>query len=229
VATSRRRERELARRRFERRRQAELERRAKAKRRNSILGAVIGVVAVIVVLVVVGIVAFGGSSSPKKKGTVNANSTPTPTASATSSAAPAAPTKCAKISPNPPAKGQPTVPPVTGKVSSKLVTKDVKVGTGAAAKAGASLKVDYIGISCDTGKVFDATYKDGGTPFTVSPLGTASVIQGWNEGLIGIKSGGVRELIIPAALGYGAAGSGSAIPGNDTLIFLVTAKSVTNK
>ncbi len=134
---------------------------------------------------------------------------------------------CATISPNPPASGQLTVPPVAA-IPTKLVTKDVTIGTGPAATAGASLSVDYIGVSCANGKVFDATYKDGGAPFTVSPLGTASVIPGWNQGLIGIKAGGVRELIIPPSLGYGAQGSPPVIPPNDTLIFLVTAKSVKN-
>lgn len=211
MATSRRRERELARRRFERRRQAEAERRAKQKRRNSIIGAVTGVVVVIVVLVVVGIVVFGGGS--KKKNTAAAANAP-----------------CATIAPNPPQAGQPTIPPVTGKLPTTLVTKDIKVGTGPAAKDGASLKMDYIGVSCKTGKVFDATYKHGGTPFTVSPLGTASVISGWNKGLVGIKKGGERELIIPPAEGYGPSGQPSAgIPANDTLIFLVTAESVTNE
>jgi peptidylprolyl isomerase len=225
LATSRRRERELARRRFERRRQAELERRARAKRRNTIIGAVIGVVAVIVVLVIVGIFVIGGGNSKKKTG-VQANSTPT--SSTSSTPAPAAPTKCATIKPNPPAKGQPTIPPVKGKVPASLVKKDITKGHGPAAKAGATMEVTYIGVSCDTGKVFDATYRDGGKPFKVTPLGSASVIQGWNQGLEGMRAGGVRELIIPAALGYGASGSPPAIQGNDTLIFLVTAKSVKN-
>ena len=102
--------------------------------------------------------------------------------------------KCAKISPNPTAKGEPTIPQPKGKLPTKLVIKDVKVGHGPAAKAGATLSVNYIGVSCDTGKVFDATYKDGAKPFSVTPLGTAPVITGWNKGLIGVKAGGVREL-----------------------------------
>jgi peptidylprolyl isomerase len=175
-----------------------------------------------VVLVLIGVTVFGGSD--KKKTSVKAGSTPTATPSSTS--VPKSPKKCAAIKPNPPAKGQPTVPDVKGKPPTKLVTKDITVGHGPAAKDGDSLKVDYIGVSCSTGTVFDATYKDGGTPFTVSPLGTASVITGWNQGLVGMKAGGVRELIIPASLAYGASGSGSIKP-NETLIFLVTAKSVT--
>jgi peptidylprolyl isomerase len=148
--------------------------------------------------------------------------------SSSSAAKPAAKPKgpqCAKISPNPTANGQPTIPQ-PGALSSRLVVKDVKVGTGAVAKAGSAVVVTYIGVSCSNGKVFDATYRDGGQPFPVAPLGRASVITGWNQGLIGVKAGGVRELVIPPALGYGAAGR-PPIPPNDTLVFLITVKSVT--
>jgi peptidylprolyl isomerase len=222
LATSRRRERELARRRYERRRQAEVERRANAKRRNTILGAVIGTFVVIAVLLVLTFTVFtGGSSNKSVKAASTPGATPTPSASATP--APPAPTTCAKINPDPPAKGDPTVPQVSGKLSKKLVTKDITVGHGAAAKAGDSITVKYVGVSCDTGKAFDASYTDGAKnqefPFK---LGAGQVITGWDQGIVGMKAGGVRELVIPASLAYKAAGSGSAIAGNDTLVFLVT-------
>jgi peptidylprolyl isomerase len=223
VATSRRRERELARRRFERRRQAELERRARAKRRNTVLGASVGTVAVIVILVILGIVFFGGSNK-KPKTRVNTLSTPTTSASATPP--PPAPTKCAKIKPNPPVKGEPVIPDVKGKAPTKLVEKNIKVGHGKAAKDGDNLVVKYVGVACSTGKVFDASYTDPVNsttkkkefPFT---LGKSQVIPGWDQGLVGMKVGGVRELVIPAALAYGSAGQGT-IKGNETLIFVVT-------
>jgi FKBP-type peptidyl-prolyl cis-trans isomerase len=227
VATSRRRERELARRRFERRRQAELERRARAKRRNTVLGAVLGTVAVIVVLVIIGVSVFGGSNN--RKTGVKAGATPTASVPVSPSPTPAAPApkKCAKISPDPTAKGQPSVPQVTGKVSNKLVTHDVKVGHGPAAKSGGTVNVFYIGVSCTTGKVFDASYLHQPLkPFPVTPLGQASVIAGWNQGLIGIRAGGVRELVIPAKLAYQDQPASAPTGANDTLIFLVTAKSV---
>jgi peptidylprolyl isomerase len=224
VATSRRRERELARRRHERRRQREMERRAKAKKRSTWAGAAIGTAAVLGVGIYL-IVHFAGGS-PSKKPSAAVSPAAAPTASATPTVAAAkAPTKCKKITPDPTAKGQPVIPQVKGKLTNKLVIRDVKKGHGPAAKAGSTLSVDYIGVSCDTGKVFDATYKDGGKPFSVTPLGTASVIPGWNTGLIGVKAGGVRELVIPAAQAYGATGSGAIAP-NDTLVFLVTVKSV---
>jgi peptidylprolyl isomerase len=222
VATSRRRERELARRRFERRRQAEIERRARAKRRNTVLGAVIGTVAVIVVLVVIGISVFGGSGKNKPAG-IKAGATPGATASTSPTAVPSAPKKCAKIAPNPPAKGDPTVPDVKGKAPTKLVTKDVKVGHGTTAKSGHTITVKYVGVACSTGQAFDASYTDGAKNQQFSfKLGTGSVIKGWDQGLVGMNVGGVRELVIPAALGYGTTGSGSTIKPNETLIFLVT-------
>ena len=218
MARSRARERELARRRYERRRLREQQLRARRRRRNTIIGAVVGTLAVIGGLVALVVALVGGSG---KKAVATPLTTPTPTTSTT----PAAATKCAAITPNPPAKGQPVVPPVTGTPPTTLVVKDVKTGSGAAAKQGSTVSVTYIGVSCSTGKVFDASYLHGNTPFDVAPLGHASVIDGWNQGLIGIRAGGVRELVIPPALGYGAAGQSGIAP-NETLIFLVTAKSV---
>jgi peptidylprolyl isomerase len=226
VATSRRRERELARRRFERRRQAEIERRARAKRRNTIIGASAGTAAVIAGIVVLVITLSGGSG--KSKPSANHKPTPTPTSTATTNPAAnqSAPKKCKPISPNPPAKGQPKIPDVKGKNPKQLVVKDIKVGHGPAAKKGSSVGVTYIGVGCSTGTVFDATYLHGGKPFTVSPLGSAGVIPGWNKGLIGMRQGGVRELIIPGPLAYESNPSLAPTFPKDTLIFLVTAKSV---
>ena len=224
MATSRRRERELARRRYERRRQAELERRARTRRRNTIIGAVSGTAIVVAVLLILTFTVFTGGSS--KKSAVKPSTTPTASVSPSSTAALKAPKKCAPIKPNPPIKGAPVVPAVKGKVPTKLTTKDIKIGHGRAAKEGDSIDVLYTGVSCSDGTMFDSSYKaNPPTPFTVSPLGSAQVIDGWNKGLIGVKAGGVRELIIPASEGYGAAGN-TGIKGNETLIFVVQVKSV---
>jgi peptidylprolyl isomerase len=219
VATSRRRERELARRRFERRRQAEIERRARTKRRNTVIGACVGTVAVIIVLVVVGIVIFGGSNGKKASASKPA-ATPTPSVTP-SSPPPPAPKKCAKISPNPPAKGEPMIPDVKGKAPTKLVVNDIKVGHGPAAKAGDNVVVKYVGVACSTGKAFDASYTDGAKNKEFSfALGEGKVIPGWDKGLLGMKAGGQRQLIIPAALAYGTSGQGDIKP-NETLNFVV--------
>jgi peptidylprolyl isomerase len=226
VATSRRRERELARRRFERRRQAELERRARAKRRNTVVGAIIGTLVVLAALVGGG---FALIHNPGKKAVATPATTPTATPS-TTAPPPPAPTKCAKIKPNPPAKGEPTIPDVKGKAPTKLVIKNLKLGHGPDAKAGSNMVVKYVGVACSTGKVFDASYTDPVNTTTKKKefpfqLGKGAVIPGWDQGLIGIKAGGVRELVIPASLAYGAAGQGD-IKGNEVLIFVVTAVKV---
>src|SRR3954454_13264467 len=213
VARSRARERELARRRYERRRLREQQLRARRRRRNTIIGAVVGTLAVIGGLIALVLVLVGSSDNKSV-----ASAQTTPSASTSPSATAAAPTSCAPISPNPPAAGEPTVPPVSGKPPTTLVVKDIKNGTGAAVKSGQTLTVNYVGGSCSTGKAFDASYPRK-QPFSF-PLGKSQVIQGWDQGLVGMHVGGQRELVIPAALGYGATGSGSIKP-NETLIFVV--------
>lgn len=213
MANSRRRERELARRRYERRRMRELEMRARRRRRNTIAGATAGTLAVVGGVVALVIALVGGDDA--KPAAANPL-TPTPTASAAA---------CSDI---PPSKERPSIDKPTGKPPTKLVITDVKKGTGPEAKAGDSLCVTYVGASYSTGKVFDASYKHGGTAFEVSPLGTASVIAGWNQGLIGVREGGVRKLVIPPDLGYGAQGSPPSIAPNETLIFLVTVEKVSS-
>ncbi len=97
------------------------------------------------------------------------------------------------------------------KTPSGLYYRDIRVGTGATIVAGQKLSVKYSGALAN-GSVFDA----GTFAFTIP----GQVIQGWNEGLLGMKVGGSRQLIIPPSLGYGAAGSGP-IPPNAVLVFTV--------
>jgi FKBP-type peptidyl-prolyl cis-trans isomerase len=111
------------------------------------------------------------------------------------------------------AKG-PTSPEVT-----ELKVEDVKVGTGAEAVSGKTISVQYAGYLND-GTKFDASKDHGGQPFEFV-LGSGNVIQGWDQGVAGMKVGGVRKLIIPPSLGYGAQGAGNVIPPNATLIFEV--------
>jgi peptidylprolyl isomerase len=95
---------------------------------------------------------------------------------------------------------------------------DLTVGTGAMPKKGQSLTVQYTGW-LTTGCVFDSSRKAGGSPFSfVIGATPPNVILGWEEGLLTMRVGGKRRLVIPPALGYGATGQGS-IPGNATLIF----------
>ena len=97
-----------------------------------------------------------------------------------------------------------------------LQTGDVTPGTGAAAADGESLTVQYTGWLSD-GTVFDSSRSAGRQPFTFT-LGQGSVIKGWDEGLVGMKVGGKRRLVIPPSLGYGAQATG-CIPANATLVF----------
>ena len=99
----------------------------------------------------------------------------------------------------------------------QLVVQDVVVGTGAEAAVGQQLQVHYIG-RLQTGQIFDSS-RERGQPF-VFTLGAGDVIRGWDQGLIGMKVGGKRVLVIPPSLGYGERGIGP-IPPNAALVFEV--------
>lgn len=101
----------------------------------------------------------------------------------------------------------------------ELQIEDIRVGTGAEAKAGQTVSVHYVGTLYDGGKKFDSS-RDRGQEFKF-PLGAGRVIKGWDQGVAGMKIGGVRKLTIPPHLGYGAAGAGGVIGPNATLVFEV--------
>ena len=104
--------------------------------------------------------------------------------------------------------------------ASGLQMIDSTVGTGASPKPGQICVMHYTGWLYEDGKKgkkFDSSV-DRGSPFGFR-LGAGQVIRGWDEGVAGMKVGGKRTLIIPAALGYGAQGAGNAIPPNATLMF----------
>jgi len=118
-------------------------------------------------------------------------------------------------------KNKPNTPLVDNnnqtKMSDELQIKTLQKGSGIETKVGDSVTVNYIGELID-GTKFDSSY-DRGQPF-VFTLGEGRVIKGWDEGILGMKVGEKRQLTIPPALGYGAAGTpGGPIPPNATLVF----------
>jgi FKBP-type peptidyl-prolyl cis-trans isomerase len=108
----------------------------------------------------------------------------------------------------------------------QLQITDEVVGTGAMLAPGTTVQIKYTGMLTD-GTVFDSSDAHGGTPLTLlvaadgslhTPDG-GSLIQGWGQGVVGMKAGGKRRLVIPPALGYGAQAVGNVIPANSTLVF----------
>ncbi|MBV8432632.1 MAG: FKBP-type peptidyl-prolyl cis-trans isomerase [Solirubrobacterales bacterium] len=119
---------------------------------------------------------------------------------------------------------KPTVTPPSNCNVKTLGKQDLITGTGQTAQPGQTVTVNYVGILCKGGKEFDSSWQRN-QPFTTA-LTPGSVIPGWVQGIPGMKVGGRRELVIPASLAYGKAGSGATIPPNSTLVFVVDLISV---
>jgi peptidylprolyl isomerase len=110
-----------------------------------------------------------------------------------------------------------STPTTAASTNEKLQVVDEKIGTGKEVTKGDTVEINYVG-TLTNGTKFDASADHGG-PFTTQ-IGVGQVIKGWDEGIIGMKVGGKRKLVIPPSLGYGSQGSGP-IPPNATLIFQV--------
>ena len=149
-----------------------------------------------------------GNENKADEALANASSSATSTTSTT-----------AKTPTSGPLSKEPHITPPSGPPPKTLVKKDLIVGTGAEAKSGDAVSVNYVGALYKNGKVFDASWKRN-EPFSFT-LGKGQVIPGWEQGVVGMKVGGRRELIIPPSLGYGTKGSPPSIPPNETLIFVV--------
>jgi peptidylprolyl isomerase len=116
-------------------------------------------------------------------------------------------------------KTKPKVTVPKGAPPKKLVAKEIEEGSGATAKAGDRVTVQYLGVDYGNGKEFDSSWSRS-EPFSFN-LGAGEVIPGWDQGVAGMKVGGRRELIIPPQLAYGEAGAPPAIGPNETLIFVI--------
>ena len=114
---------------------------------------------------------------------------------------------------------KPFVDPPEGPAPTELLIIDLEEGVGPEAVAGKTVAVHYVGVAFSSGEEFDSSY-DRGEPL-VFPLGARRVISGWDNGLVGMKVGGRRRLVIPPQLAYGDRGAGGAIAPGETLIFVV--------
>lgn len=212
------------------RQQERLQRQARRRQRQRIL------MSTIIALVVIAVAALGfwqfqrytSDQAAAKSAAATATAQRIAKATATADAAQLA--SClAGLKPAPTLKSGPAKPPaVTGTpvtMAGGLQYIDVQVGCGPAAQTGSKVSVEYTGWLQSNGKKFDSSYDHGGQPFSVT-LGQGQVIKGWDEGLVGVKRGTIRRLIIPAALAYGPQGSPPVIPPNATLIFDITVISV---
>jgi FKBP-type peptidyl-prolyl cis-trans isomerase len=155
--------------------------------------------------------ACGDSKKPGDSAAASTTSTTAATGATTTAAA------AADTPPKPKVKIPATLP-------TKLVVTDLVVGSGPEAALGNIVTVHYVGVRSADGKEFDNSY-DRGSPFPV-PLGSGQVIKGWEDGLIGAKVGGQRQLDIPADLAYGDQPKGDIIKAGDALTFVVDIVSV---
>ena len=114
--------------------------------------------------------------------------------------------------------GKPEVDP-SGETPTELIITDLIEGTGKEAQPGDYLEMHYVGVRHEDGVQFDASW-DRGSTFTFT-IGIGQVISGWDQGIVGMKEGGRRELTIPSDMAYGERGAGADIPPGAALVFVV--------
>ena len=114
---------------------------------------------------------------------------------------------------------KPKVAKQSGPPPKEIVKKDLIKGKGQAAKSGDALTIQYLGVFYDSGKELDGSW-DSGEPIQFT-LGSGEVIPGWDEGIVGMRVGGRRQLTIPPKKAYGEEGDPPDIPPNATLVFVV--------
>ncbi|MCU1465893.1 MAG: FKBP-type peptidyl-prolyl cis-trans isomerase [Actinomycetia bacterium] len=192
--------------------------RQRIRQRRRRLGGAVGVI-VLVIVVVLGLTLGGGSNN--RVAVSPTSETPTTAATATTVVASVKGKPCIGMK-DPLPKGSPAFLIAPGPAPTKLATQDLTVGTGALVPKNAKVSMNYVGVACSTGKIFDTSFKTGRTPFDADLSPTASLIAGWKQGIPGMKIGGVRLLSIPPALAYGAAGNSGIAP-DEALFFLVQA------
>ena len=203
---------------------AERAARARYERRRRLIITVATPITVLVIIGAIMLLSEGSGtatdSAASTSTTASSTASTTPVTTAVSAGS-AAGKPCVALSELPPPNA-PTVDIPLGPPPTTLQVNNITTGTGPAVTASDKVTVDYIGVSCSTGAIFDESYTRG-QPAT---FGLNQVIAGWTEGLQGMQAGGVRELVIPPSMGYGASGQGAKIAPDETLIFVVELKSI---
>jgi peptidylprolyl isomerase len=191
--------------------------RQRRQRRTRIITG--SVVALIIIAIVIALMSPSFNSKTASSTSTSSSSTSTTAPASTTTAAAlksVAGKPCVAMKGALP-KGAPAVAVQTGPPPTKLVIKDLKVGTGAVVTASQTLTVDYIGVACSTGAIFDSSYATG-QPASFPLTG---VIAGWTQGIPGMKVGGERLLGIPSNLAYGTQGRAPSIAPDEALWFVV--------
>ena len=184
--------------------------RARKRRARRRLFLRVALVALLVAGIVAGIAALRAGDDEEDVATEDTTTTTVPAAES------AAGKPCVPMA-DPPPTGAPSVPVKAGPPPTALVKEDLKVGTGAAVTPTSTVTVNYIGVACSSGKVFDSSYARG-QPATI-PL--TQVIQGWKDGLPGMNVGGQRLLGIPSEQAYGENGVPPYVAPDEALWFVV--------
>lgn len=113
---------------------------------------------------------------------------------------------------------RPEIDFIDGPPPADLQVSDLKIGEGAQAGHGSTVQVHYVGVAHSTGEEFDASWNRG-EPLSFR-LGSGMVISGWDQGVMGMRVGGRRQLVIPPHLAYGERGAGGVIKPGETLVFV---------
>ena len=181
----------------------------------------------------IGLAACGSSTPPKVAGSAGGSNSPTTTSTSSSSTSSSAPAgggsstigtiPTADRSPAGLSGTAPTVVVPKGAPPTRLESADLITGSGPAAKDGDTVTVQYVLATYSSGKVIQSSWTS--SPFSFT-LGQGQVIHGWDEGVVGMKVGGRRELIIPPSLGYGDQSPGAGISANDTLVFVIDLQKI---
>jgi peptidylprolyl isomerase len=194
---------------------AEAARQAQRKAANRRRGVVIGVIAVLIL----GLFAYVQITGDDETAAPTTTTSPDNATTVPGAVAPGTP--CVELAEALPL-GAPVFAMPVGPPGDELITEDLVVGDGAEVQAEDTVTLNYVGVNCSTGTIFDDSYSRG-EPATF-PL--SGLIEGWQLGIPGMRVGGQRLLVIPPDLGYGPSGRPGSIPGNETLVFFVSVEGI---